>query len=223
MNNIEEKLTLEEIENRKRVLADYLNIDINQVKKLSYGDYYEADDKEYLIYNENEAYDAAIESVKSIIEDCGVQCINGYENYIQEDYFEEQQQNGNKNYCEDIKQESDSNYENRLIKECVDANIIGDDDFYYDEDLDEIDYSYCLVDMDDLVEQYTEYLCEKETPLEYMLSNYSPKELYKYFPEAIDIDSLAEYVVDVDGKGNCISGYDGKEIEHDGYYIYRTN
>jgi hypothetical protein len=223
IKKIAKKITSEEVENRKQALADYLEIDINNITKSSYGDYYEAENKEYLIYNEDEAYDTAIESVKSVIDDCGIDCIIGYENYIDEDFFEEYQRSDNMEYCKNIMDENDSNYDNRLIKECIDANIIGDDDFYYDEESDEIDWSNCLVDDEKLIDEYTDYLCEQESPLQHMLNIYSAKELCKQFPNCIDIDSVAEYVVKTDGKGHCISSYDGKEIESNGYYIYRTN
>ena len=39
----------------------------------------------------------------------------------------------------------------------------------------------------------------------------------------IDIEELAKYCVDIDGVGHYIASYDGEEIEHEGYYIYRTN
>lgn len=39
----------------------------------------------------------------------------------------------------------------------------------------------------------------------------------------IDLEELAKYCVDIDGVGNYIASYDGDEIEHEGYYIYRTN
>lgn len=39
----------------------------------------------------------------------------------------------------------------------------------------------------------------------------------------IDIEELSKYCVDIDGVGHFIASYDGDEIEHDGYYIYRTN
>lgn len=39
----------------------------------------------------------------------------------------------------------------------------------------------------------------------------------------IDLDELACYCVDTDGVGHFIASYDGDEIEHEGYYIYRVN
>ena len=43
-------------------------------------------------------------------------------------------------------------------------------------------------------------------------------------PEVVDLDKLAQYVVDTDGVANTLAGYDGKEIElYEGGYAYRVN
>jgi hypothetical protein len=39
----------------------------------------------------------------------------------------------------------------------------------------------------------------------------------------IDIEELAKYCIDIDGVAHYIASYDGDEIEHEGYYIYRVN
>ena len=39
----------------------------------------------------------------------------------------------------------------------------------------------------------------------------------------IDIEALAQWCVDMDGLAHYLASYDGKEIEENGYYIYRTN
>ena len=43
----------------------------------------------------------------------------------------------------------------------------------------------------------------------------------------VDIDDLIKEVVDTDGRGHMLAGYDGNEgsVVYDGdwYYIYRTN
>ena len=133
-----------------------------------------------------------------------------------------------KSYCVNIADENDSTYGNRLIQECVEEEIINDDDFatIIDENGNEqVDYSNCLIDKNDLIEQYAVYLYQQniKQPLEYMLSIYTAKELLEYFPNCIDLKRLIKYVIDVDGRGHCISSYDGKEIKHNDYFIYRTN
>ena len=43
-------------------------------------------------------------------------------------------------------------------------------------------------------------------------------------PEVVDLDKLAQYVVDTDGIANTLASYDGKEIElYEGGYAYRVN
>ena len=203
-------------------LSECFETSIDNVKHI-YNDIYEVDGKEYLVCeNQSDAYDRAIDYVKDLIDDCGIDCINGYEQYVDENYFDEMQENYYKEYCNDIKHESDSNYENRLIKECIDANIIGDD-FYYDEYLDEIDFMNCLVDEDQMIDNYVEYLCETEQSFDWVKGIYDMKDLAKYYPNAFDIDAMAEYCVDTDGIAHFLSSYDGKEIECNGLYLYRIN
>lgn len=38
-----------------------------------------------------------------------------------------------------------------------------------------------------------------------------------------DLDEFVDDAIDTDGRGHFISYYDGKENEHNGLYIYRTN
>lgn len=204
-------------------LSECFETSIDNITHL-YDDVYEVDGKEYLVYeNQSDAYDAAVNSCKQLIEDCGVNCVNGYENFIDESYFDDMQKEYWREYCHDIKHESDSNYENRLIKECIDANIIGDDDFYYDEYLDEIDFMNCLADEDQMIDNYVEYLCEQESSVDWIKGIYGINELHKYHPNAFDIDAMAEYCVDTDGIAHTLSSYDGKEIECNGLYLYRIN
>lgn len=204
-------------------LSECFETSIDNITHL-YDNVYEVDRKEYLVYeNQSDAYDAAIDSCKQLIEDCGVNCVNGYENFIDESYFDDMQKEYWREYCHDIKHESDSNYENRLIKECIDANIIGDDDFYYDEYLDEIDFMNCLADEDQIIDNYVEYLCEQESSIDWIKGIYGINELHKYHPNAFDIDAMAEYCVDTDGIAHTLSSYDGKEIECNGLYLYRIN
>ena len=54
---------------------------------------------------------------------------------------------------------------------------------------------------------------------------FGEQELYNTlkYHELVNIEELSKYCVDVDGVASFIASYDHEEIEHDGYYIYRTN
>ena len=107
--------------------------------------------------------------------------------------------------------------------------MISDDDFEMDED-GEIDYTKCQLDSDELIELYVDYLNSFIfDPITEFIKEYGFEEFNRVVSEhdLIDIDSLAETVVEVDGRGNSLATYDGKEreIESNGewFYIYRTN
>ena len=42
-------------------------------------------------------------------------------------------------------------------------------------------------------------------------------------PDVVDIDKLAQYVVDTDGAANTLASYDGEEVELYNCYAYRVN
>lgn len=221
------KIASQNIEDKKQALAEYLNQDINKIEEV-YDNCFEVGNQEYMVLTDSEATSAAIESVQNVIDDCGVNCIIGWEKFIDGRKFKGYIYKDQKNYCANIADENDDTYGNRLIQECVEEEIINDDDFatIIDENGNEqIDYNNCLIDKNDLIEQYAVYLYQQniKQPLEYMLSIYTAKELLEYFPNCIDLKRLIKYVIDVDGRGHCISSYDGKEIKYNDYFIYRTN
>ena len=39
----------------------------------------------------------------------------------------------------------------------------------------------------------------------------------------LNVEELAQYCVDVDGVAHYLSSYDGEELEHNNYYLYRVN
>jgi hypothetical protein len=209
-------------------LSECFETSIDNVAHL-YDNTYEVDGKEYLVYeNQSDAYNAAVDSCKQLIEDCGVDCINGYENYVKKNYFDTMQENYYKEYCNDIKREPSDRFDNRLIDECYDAMIIYPSDFAYaiDEngnETDEIDFMNCLADEDQMIDNYVEYLCETEESYDWIRGMYSVKDLVKYYPNAFNIDAMAEYCVDTDGIAHTLSSYDGKEIKCNGLYLYRVN
>ena len=212
---------------RDVALANFLGCDVNEISHKN-DNYYSYDDQEYLVLTADEAYDRAIDYVKDLIDDCGIDCINGYEQYVDENYFDEMQENYYKEYCNDIKHESSNRFENRLIDECYDTMIVYPSDFAYviDEngnETDEIDFMNCLADENQMIDNYVEYLCETEKSSDWIKGMYNMKDLVKYYPNAFDIDGIAEYVVRIDGIASQLATYDGKENESADYKIYRTN
>lgn len=206
-------------------LAEFLNVNKNKISKGYMKNLFSVEDKEYLVLNEEEREQYAYDSVKNFIDEVGAQHINGYENFIDEDYFYDMMNESYDDYCRVILNESDDKFENRLIAECYKNNILKDEDF--EEIINEnnntyVDYKQCIANEEDYIESYTDYLCNTRSAIEYAKEIYG-NELYKYHPNAFDIDEIIEYVIDTDGYGHVISSYDGKEIEYGDYYIYRLN
>lgn len=197
-----------------------------------YDSVYECDGMEFFVFDDyDDAEEAAKQDVIELIDDCGYSCINGWEDYVKEDIFEEAMQESNEFYCDDIADESSSEYESRLVEECYENGLIDDEDFETDEDGDP-DYEQCTRDEDDLKEMLANYMTENSGysyASAWYLDNFG-EESFNDFVErnnAIDIDELAEYVVRSDGVAHSLARYDGNENEFDlngsTYWIYRCN
>lgn len=193
--------------------------------------YFECNDSEYYVFDDyDEAEEAAKQYVIDLIDDIGYSGINGWEDFVDEDIFEQAMQESNEFYCDDIAYESSSIYESRLVEECYDAGLIDDDDFETDEDGDP-NYEECLVDEDDLKEKLAQYMTDNSGysyASQWYMDNFGEEDFNEFVKRnnAVDIDELAEYVVRTDGVENSLARYDGREntYEFDGttYYIYRS-
>lgn len=187
---------------------------------------------EAFVYDDyDEAYAAAKEDCENLIDEIGFEGINvDLAEFADEDWFKDALVESFRFYCEDIASESDDTYGNRLVEECYSRGLIDDSDFATDED-GEPKYDECLVDEDDLVERYVDWYEEDNYDWVQLYLDELGSENFDYAvknnPSIIDIDALCEYIVDNDGVGNSLAGYDGNEweVEYDGttYYVYRNN
>lgn len=195
-----------------------------------YDNCYSLSGEEFLIFDDyDEAKSAAIDSAKEIIDDCGYECVNGWEDYVDEEWFKDAIRESFESYAEDIEEEFDSTYGNRLVQECYDRDLIDDDDFEVDENGD-IDYTECTVDSYKLQERLVDDLCSDAFwggAASYYIDNFG-EESFNYAVKEnglIDEDALAEYCVDADGVAHFLASYDDEEneFEFEGvtYYIYR--
>lgn len=188
---------------------------------------------DYLVLTEDEASDLALEEVKALLEEEGVDILNtdniDIDSFVEEDWFRDALEESNQYYAEDILSESDRTYDNRLVEECYSNDLISDDDFELDED-GEIDYTKCQLDSDELIEMYVEYLNNLiRDPIREFIDNFGSEEFNRAVKEygLVDMDALAKEVINLDGRGPSLASYDGeeREIESNGewFYIYRTN
>lgn len=164
---------------------------------------------DYLVLTEEKADEYALERIKDLIDDCGIECMQNIDlsKYVDEDYFRQIFEESYYSYAEDIANEpADSDeFENRLDEEMNDRGC---------KDIDEFVGSL-MNDIADFIEEY-----------KFQFGDDSFNEIIKN-NNLIDLDGVANEVLEIDGRGYTISTYDGVEYEQtiDGttYYVYRTN
>ncbi len=189
---------------------------------------------DYVVYTEEEADEAAKESVKSIFDDLGLDSFSEsyqqkiLDNFIEKDWFESALEEDADNLAYEYLSERSSIYANRLVEECYDAGLISDEDFEVDED-GEPDYERCKLEDYDLQDKYKMWYIDSEDAVEWFRSNFGDEDFKNVVKEndLVDIDAVAEDVVNTDGRANSLAAYDGRENEEyvndTLYLIYRTN
>lgn len=165
----------------------------------------EGDFRVYSTYDDAEQ--DAIEECKEIIEDCGLtdnlMNIAYNHGFIDEGWF--------KDYWTELYEEIAYNEDIQYIAsdeqlEMLENGEMEEDDirdWHFDSLLHSIDGQW--------MEEYRGQFGEQDLNITLLNNN------------LIDIEELAKYCVDVDGVASYLATYDHEEVEHDGYYIYRTN
>lgn len=157
--------------------------------------------EEYECYKDyDEAEAAAIESVKDLLDDIGVgsirfENIGGIEKYVNADWFDDAKREDAEFYVSDIKSSDPERFKEEF----------GD------------------VDEDEAVEKCLEDW--EEDSIEWYINNFGKEDFADLVKEKnlINLDFLAETIVDTDGVANELARYDGEEIELNDWYVYRIN
>lgn len=221
-------------EDRINALAEFLNIDPSEISN-SYDYEYETPEGDYLVVDEDEATRLAEEDIESLYDDIGLDAFTPdfrdwiIMNALENDWFEDYVKESNESYVEDIEYESGSNgFDNRLIEELYDNDILTDDDFVLGED-DEPDYSQLedYIDIEDKKSEYVDLLTYRAgDPVDYCGDNFG----WDWVAEMaschglLDMQEVKDKCIMEDGIAHFIARYDGEE--HDlgnGLYAYRTN
>jgi hypothetical protein len=159
--------------------------------------------EEYYCYESyDEAEDAAKEDCKELFDDIGTEGIRfenigGIENFVDTGWFEDAKKEDAEYYVSDIHESEPERYQEEF----------GD------------------VDEDEAVEKYLEDYYDGDD-VQWYIDNFGKKQFTEIVKQnnLIDLDKLAEAIVDADGPANSLARYDGDEISLDcGYYCYRTN
>ena len=226
---------MDNVEKRIKALADYFDVEESSIKFNESDDTFELEDgRVYLVLTEQEAHDKAAEEIESYldVEGLGVfsEDFRDYviSRFVDGGWFRDALEESNESYLNDIASESDSVYGNRLIAELYDDGFLEDADFEEDED-GNIDYTTLKdsVDLDDITEDYVEYLVNREgDPIESYISNFGKDDFYTAVIDhnLLDISETVEEAIDWDGVAHFIASYDGDELElEDDYYAYRID
>ena len=224
------------MEDKIKALAEYLGVDENTISEGYDDDILETEDgEEYLVLDEYDATERARDAVILSLEELGITSFTesfqewAFANAVDEDWFSDAMRESYEAYVEDIENESDSTYDNRLIQEMYDEGIIDDDDFDVDED-GEIDYTIFQGDLEDAKERYIDHLCDGwNDPIEWYRDNFGDESFNEVVVNhnLLDSDAIADQAIEWDGRGHFLADYDGDEIdlegEDDTYYAYRIS
>ena len=219
---------------RIQALAEYLEIDSSEISNI-YSYEYETPEGDYLVVDEYEARKLAEDDIENFIDELGLDSFTPefkdwiIMNALDNEWFEEAVRESYEYYVEDIEDEASSiGYENRLIEEMHDHQVLSDDDFEEGED-GEPDLTTLKdgVDIDDLKEEFIDLLMENVgNPVDYCGDNFG----WDWVTEAattrnlIDMDEVVEQCIYLDGIAHFLARYDGEEHElGNGLYAYRTN
>lgn len=173
-----------------------------------YDEYVDTDLGEYLVFdNYVDAENAAVEQCKQIIEDCGLS-----ETLI----FEAE-----------IQGLIDKSWFVDFWEELHEANAY-EESIQYIADVEELEQlENGEITEEEIREQYFNSLQDSIKGQE--MEEYKYQFGEEHFQDVlikeslIDIDTLSNWCVDMDGVAHFLASYDGEEIEENGYYIYRTN
>ena len=161
---------------------------------------------EYIVaQNDEEVFNSCKEEIEGLIDDAGImESLNwnnmgGIEKYLSNpDYFEEALRESYESYVEDI-----ANEEGRLQEEMNEAGVKTPEEYV----------DYLMNQIDDYAEEF-----------EFQFGKESMTVALKEGWVSLDMDAVTEAVINTDGAGHILSGYDGEEIElADGSTAYRVN
>ena len=196
---------------RIEALTKFLGVEVEDLTVSKYDErvFENEEAGEYIVLTEEEADEAAEESIKESINDLGLQAFTEdfqqwiLDNCVDSDWFAEYLEDYEIGYIEDIRcEESDyEEYETRLAEEMEDAGV-------------------------DTEEEFLEYLIEcYDDPVEWFKDMFGMEEFTNTIEEynLIDWEAVINEAIEVDGCGHFIATYDGVENEMGEYFIYRLN
>ena len=198
------------MEERIKVLAEFLGIEESEISKGYRDNMFETSDgEEYLVVTDEEADDEFYNYESELIDELGLDAFSDWakdyiiENCVDTEWFENFYYEDYESYANDIETEpaSSDEYENRLEEEMSEAGVDTKEDF--------VEY---MVDgiRNDLVGEFEFNFGKNE--LRDVVSRYN----------LLDVDAIIDYIKEQEGR-EILAGYDGIENEEGEYFIYRIN
>ena len=196
---------------RIEALTKFLGVEVEDLTVSKYDErvFENEEAGEYIVLTEEEADEAAEESIKESINDLGLQAFTEdfqqwiLDNCVDSDWFAEALEDYEIGYIEEIRDEEASyeEYKTRLDEEMGDAGVDTEDEF--------LEY---------LIECY-------DDPVEWFKDMFGMEEFTNTIEEynLIDWEAVINEAIEVDGCGHFIATYDGEENEMGEYFIYRLN
>ena len=212
-----------ELEDRINALAKYLEVDPSTIESVNDETLETEDGEEYYVVDSDEAEELARDYIENVIDEMGLSAFAPdfqdwiIDNACKTDWFEDACKESYDNYAYDIQSEEDEEYGTRLAAECVENELISEEDFedgqyVGDEDLAELLSEYLFDQVDDYVEWYRDNFGENE--LTYIVTENN----------LFDIDHIVNECILWDGIAHFIAHYDGIEIDLDNdLYAYRID
>ena len=196
---------------RIEALAKLLQVEVEDLTTSKYDNrvFENENAGEYIVLTEEEAYDAAEENLREIIEECGLESFSEcYQEWIldtcvDKEWFDEYIEEYYTYYIDDIRDAKADyeEYETRLEEEMDEAGVETEEEFL----------DYLIEDAGNSIDWYIDCF------------GYEEFESVCEDCDLIDWDSVIEEVISEDGVAHSIATYDGKEYEIGEYFIYRLN
>lgn len=223
---------------KKNRLEDYLNSsgDSNNVTVESiFPNVFEtSDEREYWVLDDTEADDEFEDSVRSSIEELGLDAFtDDFKNWILDNAIDYSNltpymENNLRGYCEDIQHEpGDDGFKTRLEKELYDNDVLTDSDFVTDKNGNKTLKPELKNSIPDYIDNYVSNFCDEYDPVEWYIDTFGIEDFngfIKEYPYTLDMDSIIDEVFNSYGRGLELASYDGNEIDlGNGLFAYRTN
>lgn len=215
------------MDNKAKALAEYLDIEVGDIKN-SYGNQYNTPkDGDYLVVTEDEAQELAVESIIELMDDVGAFGLSDnisswiMDEAIDESWFEDEQKEYHESYIEELQNEPSSDdtlYANGFHEELVQYGLMEEFDMNTGKEMEEYEE-----EAEDLVDSYLEEVTEEDS-VEWYRNNFGDEDLEAVVKKynLIDLEVVAEYIIESDGLGNTLAGYDNNENYQNDFNIYRV-